>query len=275
MAHLSSGTFKFTQRLNTGDYQHKEASAELTFAGDNEDTADQIADLINVIRRSVVDQAHKMLGKPEDVPSPVAEPIQPDPAPTSSVHSDIIPEPKSDTIPEPKKPRQPRKSHNSPEVTPAQEAVGTLAPGPNLFEPVIVEISTEDLMKEITKHHSTMMDRQDENPVPASVLVRNLISKYVTAPQTARDIPQEHRPAFLAALAALYLVAHSPLGASSASRFLKCPGSPRLVASLGVNPSEDPLEHEEWTRAGTAAHDLGADCLVKGDVDAWELARMS
>jgi len=55
---------------------------------------------------------------------------------------------------------------------------------------------------------------------------------------------------------------HSPLGASGASRWMKCPGSVGL--SVGC---ED--EESEFAAEGTAAHELGEMCLASGK-DAWE-----
>lgn len=56
---------------------------------------------------------------------------------------------------------------------------------------------------------------------------------------------------------------HSPLGASGASRWIKCPGSVGL--SYGIQDTES-----EHAILGTAAHALAAVCLVDGK-DAWEL----
>ena len=58
------------------------------------------------------------------------------------------------------------------------------------------------------------------------------------------------------------LQAHSPLGMSSASRYMKCPGSVSL--SRGI---EDP--ESDYAAEGTAAHALGEACLAHGE-DAWE-----
>lgn len=49
---------------------------------------------------------------------------------------------------------------------------------------------------------------------------------------------------------------HSPLGASSASRWMTCPGSVSLIKLLGLG-SED----SEFAAEGTAAHDLATVCL--------------
>ena len=58
------------------------------------------------------------------------------------------------------------------------------------------------------------------------------------------------------------LPAHSPLGASGASRWMKCPASPSLSKGWGNTESE-------FARQGTIAHALAALCLETGD-DAWQ-----
>lgn len=57
---------------------------------------------------------------------------------------------------------------------------------------------------------------------------------------------------------------HSPLGASSASRWLKCPGSVPL--SVGIDDEDDDI----FSKPGTAAHDLAANCLTKR-AEAWTM----
>lgn len=64
---------------------------------------------------------------------------------------------------------------------------------------------------------------------------------------------------------------HSPLGGSVASRFINCPGSMNLIASVPEAP-DDPLM-EEYRETGTAAHKLASLCL-QHDKDAWELAEL-
>lgn len=58
---------------------------------------------------------------------------------------------------------------------------------------------------------------------------------------------------------------HSALGASSAERWMNCPGSVALIKSLGPAGHED----SEYAAEGTMAHALAAHCLNKG-LDAWE-----
>lgn len=64
---------------------------------------------------------------------------------------------------------------------------------------------------------------------------------------------------------------HSPLGASSAERWMNCPGSAALIQSFqGTGEADEP----EWTTAGSAAHDAAAWCL-KNHSDAWETVGMT
>lgn len=56
-------------------------------------------------------------------------------------------------------------------------------------------------------------------------------------------------------------MSHSPLGASGAHRWMKCPGS----VGLGYGVDDPESDH---AALGTAAHHIGAECLKKG-VDAW------
>lgn len=57
---------------------------------------------------------------------------------------------------------------------------------------------------------------------------------------------------------------HSPLGGSSAERWMACPGSVALARAIGPE-KEDP----DYRVEGTTAHALAAHCLEKG-IDGWE-----
>lgn len=61
------------------------------------------------------------------------------------------------------------------------------------------------------------------------------------------------------------LPAHSPLGASSAERWMNCPGSSSLLKLLKLAESDEP----DYRRDGTLAHAQAALCLVE-DQDGWE-----
>ena len=60
--------------------------------------------------------------------------------------------------------------------------------------------------------------------------------------------------------------AHSPLGASGAERWMKCPGSVNLIAKFALPESDEP----DYRTLGTSAHEACARALLTG-VDAWEL----
>ena len=59
---------------------------------------------------------------------------------------------------------------------------------------------------------------------------------------------------------------HSPLGASSAERWMNCPGSVALIKMLNLEETDEP----EYRGLGIAAHEAGAYCL-KNNLDAWEV----
>lgn len=59
---------------------------------------------------------------------------------------------------------------------------------------------------------------------------------------------------------------HSPLGASGAERWMKCPGSVTLLRDLRLPESDEP----DYRREGTAMHEAAAHCLNNG-LDAWEV----
>lgn len=59
---------------------------------------------------------------------------------------------------------------------------------------------------------------------------------------------------------------HSPLGASSAERWMNCPGSVSLIKELDLDDTDEP----EYRGLGIAAHEAGAHCL-KNKLDAWEV----
>ena len=62
------------------------------------------------------------------------------------------------------------------------------------------------------------------------------------------------------------MLEHSPLGASSAERWMACPGS---IALINLLPHGDNEDGPGYRQDGTNAHDMAAHCLVNG-TDAWE-----
>lgn len=60
--------------------------------------------------------------------------------------------------------------------------------------------------------------------------------------------------------------AHSKKGASSAERWMNCPGSSALIAAFELPETDEP----DYRREGIALHEASADCLMR-DIDAWEI----
>ena len=54
---------------------------------------------------------------------------------------------------------------------------------------------------------------------------------------------------------------HSRLSASQSSRWINCPGSPRMVSLLGTTALVEPSIHAQ---EGIALHELSEDCLKSG-----------
>jgi hypothetical protein len=61
--------------------------------------------------------------------------------------------------------------------------------------------------------------------------------------------------------------AHSTKGASSAERWMNCPGSSALIAAFDLPETDEP----SYRREGTAMHEAAADCLMR-EIDTWEIA---
>lgn len=62
------------------------------------------------------------------------------------------------------------------------------------------------------------------------------------------------------------LPVHSPLGASSAERWMSCPGSVALLKKLDLPESDEP----DYRRDGIAAHEAAAHCLTNS-MEGWEV----
>lgn len=62
---------------------------------------------------------------------------------------------------------------------------------------------------------------------------------------------------------------HSPKGASSAERWMNCPGSAILLKQLSLPETDEP----EYRALGIAAHELAAHCLTNA-LDTWETIGM-
>lgn len=68
------------------------------------------------------------------------------------------------------------------------------------------------------------------------------------------------------------LPAHSTLGASSAERWMECPGSVALINTVAPQALTD--DDPDYRREGTAAHAALAHCMTEG-LDAWEVVGLT
>lgn len=66
------------------------------------------------------------------------------------------------------------------------------------------------------------------------------------------------------------LPVHSPLGASSAERWMNCPGSVALIKRVKLEQSDE----ADYRTDGIAAHAAAAYCLCRPAMDAWETLDM-
>lgn len=66
------------------------------------------------------------------------------------------------------------------------------------------------------------------------------------------------------------MTGHSPLGGSSAARYIACPGSVGLARHLGLSLDDEGEDESEFSKEGNLAHDMAAICLTEGK-DAWEI----
>lgn len=61
---------------------------------------------------------------------------------------------------------------------------------------------------------------------------------------------------------------HSPLGASSAERWMNCPGSVKLIRSLNI---AEETEEPEYRKEGSCAHEAAAYCIRGNETEPWEI----
>lgn len=90
----------------------------------------------------------------------------------------------------------------------------------------------------------------------------------IEAPSTSAETAEATTPlAEVLVLETPFMQEHSPLGASSAERWMNCPGSVTLSETCGG--SDDKKEEPDYRRDGVEAHALAAWCLNE-EVDTWE-----
>lgn len=198
MARLNGGTFKYTRRIKPGDPNEynapfKEASAELSWSGSEDEPASATVELMNEVRVAAVDQVNRMLGaKQADIQS-------------AAVESEILP---VAVQPEPERPRRGRPPNKVVAPEPVSPTLGTDEEDDLLGDatsPGVEAITTEELLRAITQKNAERLARPEDTTLNgkdgrATQVIKDLVRNYVSLPQTARDIPQELRAKFLSEL---------------------------------------------------------------------------
>ncbi len=207
---VTNGVVNFLRRLKTGDYEHKEASASLSFNVDGE-TAVLEAE-IERIGRMAFDKVHVMLGlaaplaaKVEKVAAKVETAIVAD---VAAVEADVAavvgevkrgrgrpPGKKSDAVVTPSVP-DPAAIEEPPAPPPVANDLGALLdlalnPEPERV-PVPPPITDADLIQAITRKNGEV-----KNPSAIKAVIASFAGPI---PKTVRDIPQHKRPDFLCEL---------------------------------------------------------------------------
>lgn len=226
MTQITGGSIRYLERKNLGNYEHKEAAAEIAFGvseGDAHETMLGTAawQAIDQVKRMIAGtvvapaQGHALPVRVETVPAgPQSAPVHPaqeEPkkrgpgrpprvaaapdtatAPPASDPTDLV---ETSTAPLPREPEAgspAAESGGSPSVVADPAAIG--GDDASLFQASDAPVSDQELLTTITHKNGEIQDPPR---------IRELIGRYIPAPGQAREIDQSKRRAFLAELAAL------------------------------------------------------------------------
>ncbi len=200
VARLTGGNFKYTRRVKPGDPNEynapfREATAELSWSGDEDDDPAYTVELMNEVRLATVDQVNKMLTLKSEQKAPIEQSVQP-----KTIFNPIYDAAATEmmALETPKRgPGRPRKDTQlQTEISIEAETDKAVEELDLEISPSVVEISTKDLLEAITRKNTERMARPEGGDRSVQPL-RDLIGKYVQLPKTARDIPIELRHKFL------------------------------------------------------------------------------
>ena len=84
MAHITDGSVHYARRVNLGNYEHKEFSADISWSADDADVPEDVEAIMGIVATHAVDMVHGRLGiertaleqVPVEAPAP-AEPAAP------------------------------------------------------------------------------------------------------------------------------------------------------------------------------------------------------
>lgn len=196
---ITNGTVKFNRRVRTGDFEHKDASVELTFSNQGEAVS---VGQIEVIAALAVEKALGMVG--ERAAPPVAVPA--DPMAGAAASTPVVPA--GSTIVDPMTGAAP--TPTSPVLSPSEIVIGApAAPSPvngaSTSTAGAEPITDAQLVNAITSKNASLLAKTPEAErglVP--VRLGEVVARFdKTVPPNVRKIPAELRAEFLRALDAL------------------------------------------------------------------------
>lgn len=198
MAQITGGAVRYERKLNTGNYEHKIASAEFQFViAEGEGSA--VADIASA---HAVEKAHQMLGLGRPEAKADVNTVAPDPETKVDV---VQTPPAADAKPVTRRSRQvtehkPEAKADPPPVIEMPAPEPTPAPAADegqLWEAEDVTVAEAPPVKddEIAKACSRQFEATKNGPA-----IRALVFRYAGQGQQARAIPQDKRRAFLAEL---------------------------------------------------------------------------
>lgn len=216
MAQITNGSARFLKRVKTGDYEHKEASTDISFAvGEGEDHAAVLAQASAL----AVQHTHEMLGLAVPAVAQTAPPVAkrgaklPPAGETKAAAPDTTAT-AADPLAmgdEPAKPAVVVEGYTG-EVTtdPKAEAVKAADPlamgEPDIFTPLPTVVTDKDLGDAVSKKNESLITAYkaaNKDPALGAVSIRTLIGQFVTPPKRIADIGADQRHLFLERLQAL------------------------------------------------------------------------
>ena len=214
MAQLTGGTFKYTRRIKPGDPNEynapfREATAEISWSASEDEAVPSALAMVDLVRKQTVEQVNKMLGKAEETPA-ASHTYE-----TPQVLLKVVCDPAYKTTrmqPKGAALSGPLAEEQKKAVEPAVAAVAATADTDGLLDDPNVavqkDITTAELVEAVTRKNAERLARPEGamlNGVDArsSLVLRELVGKFVQPPKTSRDIPQDLRATFLAQLKAL------------------------------------------------------------------------
>lgn len=239
MAQITNGTARFLQRVKTGDYEHKKASAEFSFSvGEGEDHSG----VAGAAASHAVAHVKAMLsGVPANVSTPVGAvkaatkgkdkppaigPLETAPAggqstPVTSVAGTSENQTPSSAVAEPVQSVDPLAMTDDIPVTgqsTAEMPAAGASAAPQVptsadptamagdFDPAPTEVTDADMARIVGKKNEALQNAlkaAGKDPGTSAPMIKGVVATFVAHPKRMADIPQAQRQSFLTKLEAL------------------------------------------------------------------------